>query len=291
MEKISIEQALNSKLPLPWRRTTSDGPPEWVVIRQRPEQFTSRIYDRLRRYGCKDDTIRELFFAGPGMWSELKKSVGIVTKRGLVEWMADEEMPGSYLDSHSPTIDSTRIPPDVNRHMATPAGQLKKITVDPTEADSEPEQIVTQNTDPAEDADGLNYQDRHFLGIDEPTPRIDEPTDLPSIDLSSWAEFGGSVARSDGNLLSVGKKLHIGPEASKSLSGWTRCSILISPDIKKVALRKAATGGKIQSNGKYPWVELACKAAIDKVLASYPNRPKYRLSTITPELLVFAMEK
>lgn len=176
--KPTIDEALKNKLPLPWKQTTCDGPPSWKVERQRPEQFTPDFYVRLKMYGSKENEIRELFCVQNENWAKLKASMGIAAKHGLAAWLADDGKPASYLDAHSPTVDSTQIPPTVNRHVTTPAGELKKIEMTDVEVKPAPPAsppFRAHDLDP----DGLNYQDRHFLGLDAPhAPTADELTEI-----------------------------------------------------------------------------------------------------------------
>ena len=51
MNKPAITEALQARIPLPWKQSTCDGPPICKVERQRPEDFTAEIYQKLKKYG------------------------------------------------------------------------------------------------------------------------------------------------------------------------------------------------------------------------------------------------
>ena len=158
--KPTIEEALQARIPLPWKQSTCDGPPIWKVERQRPEDFTAEIYQKLKKYGMKEDEIRNLFYIQNADYATLKKHVGAVP--------ADDE-------------DEPKAKPKKQYKNCFP--NAKKIAPEP----------IT-----AEDADGLNYQDRHNLGIHAPTdaekedlfrPEDDQPVPyIPVLTLRDCAE-------------------------------------------------------------------------------------------------------
>ena len=88
---MNIIEALAARLPLPWKQSTCDGPPHWKVQRQRPEDFTAEIYQQLRKYGMKEDEIRNLFYIKNEVYTAIKQHVGVVagTKTGLANWLED----------------------------------------------------------------------------------------------------------------------------------------------------------------------------------------------------------
>lgn len=152
---MNINEALAARLPLPWKQSTCDGPPIWKVERQRPEDFTAEIYQKLKKYGMKEDEIRNLFYIQNADYATLKKQVGAVP--------ADDE-------------DEPKAKPKKQYKNCFP--NAKKIAPEP----------IT-----AEDADGLNYQDRHNLGIHAPTdaekedlfrPEDDQPIPFVPVDRS-----------------------------------------------------------------------------------------------------------
>lgn len=75
MNKPTIETALLQRIPLPWRQSTCDGPTVWKVERQRPEDFTAEIYQRLKKYGMKEDDIRVLFYIKNEDYARIKATV------------------------------------------------------------------------------------------------------------------------------------------------------------------------------------------------------------------------
>ena len=89
--KPTITEALQARIPLPWKQSTCDGPPQWKVERQRPEDFIAEIYQKLKKYGMKEDEIRNLFYIKNEDYTAIKQHVGVVagTKTGLANWLAD----------------------------------------------------------------------------------------------------------------------------------------------------------------------------------------------------------
>ena len=141
---MNINEALAARLPLPWKQSTCDGPPIWKVERRRPEDFTADIYQKLKKYGMKEDEIRNLFYISNADYANLKKQVGATVP------VDDEDEP-----------------------KAKPKKQYKNCF--PNAKNSVPAATVAPKdrpkiaVDSAEDEDGLNYQDRHNLGIHAPT--------------------------------------------------------------------------------------------------------------------------
>ena len=83
--KPTIEEALQARIPLPWKQSTCDGPPIWKVERRRPEDFTAEIYQQLRKYGMKDDEIRNLFYIKNEDYGRLKQELGATVPVECVE--------------------------------------------------------------------------------------------------------------------------------------------------------------------------------------------------------------
>lgn len=105
---MNINEALAARVPLPWKQSTCDGPPQWKVERQRPEDFTAEIYKRLREYKMKEDDIRQLFCIRNDDYTAIKQRAGIESaKTGLVNWLADiapKDRPKVVVDPpHAPT--------------------------------------------------------------------------------------------------------------------------------------------------------------------------------------------
>ena len=83
--KPTIEEALQARIPLPWKQSTCDGPPIWKVERRRPEDFTAEIYQQLRKYGMKEDEIRNLFYIKNEDYGRLKQELGATVPVECVE--------------------------------------------------------------------------------------------------------------------------------------------------------------------------------------------------------------
>ena len=88
--KPTIEEALQKRVPLPWKQSTCDGPPAWKVVRRKPEFFNADVYWQLKKYGMKEDEIRQLFSIRNEDYGKLKQQAGIeAVKTGLANWLAD----------------------------------------------------------------------------------------------------------------------------------------------------------------------------------------------------------
>ena len=82
MSKISIEEALRTKLPLPWKVTDPTGT-SFLVARRRPEDLTKELFEHLEAYGVIRNTIRELFYISSSNFAGVMKRLGIpIGKRG-----------------------------------------------------------------------------------------------------------------------------------------------------------------------------------------------------------------
>lgn len=85
MNKPTITEALQARIPLPWKQSTCDGPPIWKVERQRPEDFTAEIYQKLKKYGMKEDEIRTLFCITNEYYATLKREIGATVPDECIE--------------------------------------------------------------------------------------------------------------------------------------------------------------------------------------------------------------
>jgi len=260
MAKISIEEALRNKLPLPWKVHDQSGT-NFLIKRRRPEDLTNELLTQLQDFGLNIAQIKEMFYIDQSQWKIVRERLDIKAGSGKGKKKAAEPKTMS-IGTHTFTVAPGRKAGKTemqNRLAETAPKELKKVVVAPTESDAKSE-----------------------YGWNDAIP-----------DISTWAEFTGKPTggNTGGDILSVGKKIHIGSKASTALAGWERCAILVSPDIKKVALRKSATGVKIQKPKNCSGAELSCKAATDKITASYPGPRQYRLQDATADLVIFAMEQ
>lgn len=76
MSKLSIEEALKTKLPVPWKVSDPTGT-RFLVIRRRPDDLTKELFESLESHGVVRNTIRELFYILPKDWSGTIKRLGI----------------------------------------------------------------------------------------------------------------------------------------------------------------------------------------------------------------------
>lgn len=130
MNKPTIIEALQARIPLPWKQSTCDGPPLWKVERQRPEDFTAEIYQRLKKYGMKEGEIRELFYVTNENWAKLKQQIGAVPPADDEE-SADKpkkKYKNCFPNAKKPVVESAHAPTDAEKEdVFRPADH---ITVD-----------------------------------------------------------------------------------------------------------------------------------------------------------------
>lgn len=137
---------------------------------------------------------------------------------------------------------------------------------------------------------GCKSDENYSKKYSQKAAEIIPDSQVPALDLSGWEEFGGAdqPARSSSKCLTIGNKIYIG--RGVKLAGWERCTILVSPDGKRVALRRAkpGIGAKIQGEGQRTRA-IVCKRAYSRIRAlNGGGKPKFDLQDATPELLVFA---
>lgn len=144
MSKISIEEALKTKLPLPWKVTDPTGT-SFLVARRRPEDLT----------------------AGKPAGSVNKKKPDASSESAL---------------KTTPPAELPKIPVEPPFRMHDICKSIGFIPM--SEFASGQSVDMDRTIDPAEDADGLNYQDRHNLGIKEAgvVPEVDSPISFTSAD-------------------------------------------------------------------------------------------------------------
>jgi len=76
MAKISIEEALKNKLPLPWKVNDSTGT-NFLIKRRRPEDLTKELFEQLEAYGLNRTQIREMFYVAPKEWGIIMSKLDI----------------------------------------------------------------------------------------------------------------------------------------------------------------------------------------------------------------------
>ena len=152
---------------------------------------------------------------------------------------------------------------------------------------------------PAEDEDGLNYQDRHNLGIHAPTaeeiadvfrseetlPVSSLPTE-PIFDFSSWETFDlNKIPIRTRSLIVGAKKLYVGVDV-KFIKDWERCCVKVRPDGKQLALeRTKSTGYKVGRDHQRPAV--TCRHASEKITALIGTGAEFVPIIEQENLLVF----
>ena len=185
MSKLSIEEALKTKLPLPWKVSDPTGT-RFLVIRRRPLDLTKELFEQLEEYGVTRNIIRELFYISSNEWGGVMKRIGIEPSKKA------GRRPGCGRKSvavgnpatvpASPTDDAPiGVVPAESRLKTTPPAALPKVPVAPIlrshdigkPAVLEPKSAAAQFAEmarplePTENTEGLNYQDRHNLGMDD----------------------------------------------------------------------------------------------------------------------------
>lgn len=255
-------EALELGIKLPW---------EDKVQRMRPADLTKDLFLKLDEYGLTRTSICAMFRDNPSaFFARLKAWGSPPAPRGGPSKAAKS----GNLEKPAPIF---TIKPRKPGQSLAQAEAVKKTEEDIDAELADVERKLAEMGAAAEDEDGLNYQDRHNLGIE-------------ALDLSGWEEFGGAdqPARSASKCLTIGNKIYIG--RGVKLVGWERCTILVSPDGKRVALRRAKSeiGAKIQGEDQRTRA-IVCKRAYSRIRAlNGGGKPKFDLQNATPELLVFA---
>lgn len=189
MNKLSIEEALTVKLGLPWKVSSPTGT-RFLVARRRPEDLTKELFEQLEAYGIARNTIRELFYILPDDWKETRERLGVSPgKRGGARpgcGRKSDTITGLPAATSGPDNDTPiAFAPAESRLKTTPPIGLPKVPVapllrahdigKPVPVTPEPKPLsaaaqfaeMSMPLDPTEDTDGLNYQDRHNLGMDD----------------------------------------------------------------------------------------------------------------------------
>jgi hypothetical protein len=118
MDKITITEALEQKIPLPWK-VSEGGETKFLVYRQRPEQLTRSAFYELEQYGLKRNEIRELFYVMSNDWSQLLKSLDIAP--------LPKECPKKVIQTDTVAEISKRL-------SNTPAADLPKVPIEKADA-------------------------------------------------------------------------------------------------------------------------------------------------------------
>ena len=213
MNKPSIEEALKTKLPVPWKVSEPTGT-RFLVIRRRPDDLTKELFEQLEHHGVVRNTIRELFYISSNEWGGVMKRIGIEPSKragrrpGCGRKSDAVEKPATV--PASPTDDAPiGFSPAESRLKTTPPAELPKVPVAPIlrahdigkPAVLEPKSAAAQfaemasDAEPTEDADGLNYQDRHNLGIDDTSFSAQED----GLPIPLWPEDPVTVATPPAN--------------------------------------------------------------------------------------------
>ena len=246
-------EALELGIKLPW---------EDKVQRMRPADLTKDLFLKLDEYGLTRTEIRIFFrYYSNRYYAQLK------------EWGVPPAPRGGP-------------------NKAAKSGNLEKPAPIFTLKPRKPGQSLAQAeavTKPEEDID-CKSDGNYSKNYSPKTAEIIPDSPAPALDLSGWEEFGGAdqPARSASKCLTIGNKIYIG--RGVKLVGWERCTILVSPDGKRVALRRAKSeiGAKIQGEDQRTRA-IVCKRAYSRIRAlNGGGKPKFDLQDATPELLVFA---
>lgn len=253
--KPTIEEALKSKLPLPWKKKFTDGATAWIVSRQRPDSLTFELYRRLREYGLKDTEIRELFYVMPGAWSKMKNELGIMTPVGK-----PKEKVAAFEDSQ----------PGPSRLAQTPAKELPKVSF------------------------GSSLEEQRAQGVrDNVESFIKNREDMAEstvLDLSGWESFelSKSYVRPR-SLIAGSKKIYVGVGV-KFIADWDRCRVKVRPDGKQIALEKASgTGYKVGRDHQRP--AITCRAATEMLKKTVGTGKEFEPIIEQESLLVFAAKE
>ncbi len=327
MAKISIEEALRTKLALPWK-VIEGMSTVFLVMRRRPEDLTAEIYTRLRDHGLRDNDIRELFYGMPGVWSKMKSDLGITTPKGP----APKEKPVDATISPAPQSQYLEFggkqAGKTSRLSQTPAGKLPKIvvvsnpasqtiemmaknaamgiTLDPQLAEQRVNEIKNDKIEACINGTGPmpgpNFAtevavqavaEQIAKGVRENVEAFlastEESADSKAVDFSGWDEYGDSHVDKS-KVLVVGKsKIYIGAKVTKLFDGWSRCKIKVRPDCKQIAVIKSDHGVKLSHDDNR--INISCAAAISNLIGKVGAGAEFVPITEQESLVVFAMWK
>ena len=303
LPKPTPAEALELKIKLPW---------EDKVRRMRPADLTKELFVQLDEYGLTRTEIMNLFHCYQYDFYPLLKKWGIppatpggkkkALRSGNLEPVAPLEKPPidlsrSYHDTAPGKARAARLAkgPEEEIDLAIRTekeldAEMERIDKRLAELGCKPEPTQAAATD--QDDDGLNYQDRHNLGIHVPTQTeledVFRPDDEGQIDLGGWLEFQGGVSRfqSLGNRLSVSQDFYVGKDV-EHIRDWVFCAIMVKPDGRQVALKKTDSGAMV--NKKARCVKITCKAAIERIHALVGGPAQYVVETVRPDLVIFQL--
>ena len=299
MAKISIEEALKTRLALPWKKRNLDGSVTWEILRQRPDSMTAAMYCDLRTYGLKDGEIRELFYVMPADWATLKnrleieytkssKSNNTVSKRELgasrLASIAANKLPKVEV-STPPTFPEAASTKQENVDIAP------VISLDADLAATLTNEILLKKIDAAIDGQGpipglSDATIARAQAVAEQVARAtreqvetffaeqEESVELTVIDLSGWEAFDLSKSFTRPRSLIAGTtKLYIGVGV-KFIKDWDRCCVKIRPDGKQIALEKVIDAGyKVGKDHQRP--AITCRKATEMLCKIVGNGAEY----------------
>jgi len=316
LPKPTPAEALALKIKLPW---------EDKVQRMRPADLTKELFIQLDEYGLTRTEIMQLFHCYANAFFPQLKKWGLppatpggkkkALRSGNFEPVAPPEKPPidlsrSYHDTAPGKARAARL---AEIRSKTDGMNLDQAIRTEKQLDAELDQIDKRLTElgcktgenyspksteiipdkpgPGEDEDGLNYQDRHNLGIHAPTNAeledVFRADDAPAaFDLTGWDEFQGGISRfqSLGNRLSVSKDFYVGKDVD-FIRNWGFCAIMVKPDGQQVALRKTDSGAMVTK--KERCVRITCKAAVERIHALVGGPVQYVVETARPDLVIF----
>lgn len=282
MAKISIEEALRTKLELPWKSLDKVGYWNYAVIRRRPEDLTKELFDQLRQYGLGVAQIRELFYINSNDWNKIADKLGIEKgKRGP--------------KAASPvTKDAIKASQAIAETMVN-AGNGPRLAEAPTDklpkdAMAEAPETESTATSTAPTLPETKSTNQENVDIHQPTRQEVETFfgvgDNPPLDFSGWETFDLSKSFIRPRALITGTtKLYIGVGV-KFIKDWDRCCVKVRPDGKQIALEKVIDAGyKVGKDHQRP--AITCRKATEMLCKIVGNGAEY-LPIIEQEgLLVF----
>ena len=260
MAKISIEEALRTKLELPWKSLDKVGYWNYAVIRRRPEDLTKELFDQLRQYGLGVAQIRELFYINSNDWNKIADKLGI--EKGKRGPKAASPVTQDAIKA-SQAIAETMVNAGNGPRLAeTPTDKLPQDAMDEA---PETESIATSTEPTLPETKSTNQEN---VDIHQPTRQEVETffgvDDNPSIDLSGWETFDLSkIPNRQRSLIAGTKKLYVGVGV-KFIKDWERCCVKVRPDGKYLALEKTTgTGYKVGRDHQRP--AITCRQATEKL--------------------------
>lgn len=250
-------EALELKIKLPW---------EGKVQRVHHDSLTKELFLALENYGLTRREIADLFNVYAAKLFAKLTEWGVPKGKPCVQNKAARE---ANTEGKGKPIDLS-----LTYHDTAPGRERKeRIATKPGQTQEQAARVVA-----AEDEDGLNYQDKHNLWIQD------------TVDTSGWEIFDLRDTHNRNRSLIVGvKKLYVGIGV-KFIASWERVCVKVRPDGKQIALEKTdSTGYKVGKDHNKP--AITCKPATEMLKKTVGTGKEFLPIIEREDLLVFEMRE